>query len=264
MAHYEAHYRKTFWVDESLAWMLRHTQLDVVGSLLRPPFACCAFVFTDRGTLELAESILGRERDCSIRGKRLRILTAYVTQLAGLGDAVGYDVCLLSDAGTPNWPYLIGRSLPVRPDAHLEEILDSHFPEVAQDELDPLFGRPELKQLIHLVLNCMLYATTAHLDATILPPPAPRGQPTGVRPSKPYSNEDVFYLPGRIPISRIRQMRDMAASTEGHRVFARFMVRGHWRRPAPNWREQALRWIEPYWKGPDLAMIIEREYRMKP
>ena len=264
MAHYEAHYRKTFWVDESLAWMLRHTQLDVVGSFLRPPFACCAFVFTDRGTLELAESILGRERDCSIRGRRLRILTAYVTQLAGPGDAVGYDVCLLSDAGTPYWPYLIARSLLVWPDAHLEEILDSHFPEVAVDELDPLFGRPELKQLIHLVLNCVLYATTAHLDATILPPPGPRAQPSHMRPGKPYSNEDVFYLPGRIPISRIRQMRDMAANTEGRRFFARFMVRGHWRRPAPNWKEQALRWIEPYWKGPDLAMIIEREYRMKP
>jgi len=24
-----------------------------------------------------------------------------------------------------------------------------------------------------------------------------------------------------------------------------------------------LRWIEPYWKGPELAAIVEREYKLK-
>jgi hypothetical protein len=42
------------------------------------------------------------------------------------------------------------------------------------------------------------------------------------------------------------------------------MVRGHWRRANPSWKEQALRWIEPYWKGPDMAATIERTYRLKP
>jgi hypothetical protein len=42
------------------------------------------------------------------------------------------------------------------------------------------------------------------------------------------------------------------------------MVRGHWRRPAKNWTEQRLRWIEPYWKGPDMATVIEKAYRLRP
>jgi hypothetical protein len=41
------------------------------------------------------------------------------------------------------------------------------------------------------------------------------------------------------------------------------MVRGHWRRAAKSWTDQRLRWIEPYWKGPDVAAIIERAYRLK-
>ena len=31
------------------------------------------------------------------------------------------------------------------------------------------------------------------------------------------------------------------------------MVRGHWRRAAPGWKDQRVRWIGPYWKGPDIA-----------
>jgi hypothetical protein len=44
----------------------------------------------------------------------------------------------------------------------------------------------------------------------------------------------------------------------------RLMVRGHWRCANPSWQDQALRWIEPYWKGPEMAAVIEKEYRMVP
>ena len=42
------------------------------------------------------------------------------------------------------------------------------------------------------------------------------------------------------------------------------LLRGHWRRPNSRWKDQALRWIEPYWRGPSLASIVEREYRLNP
>jgi hypothetical protein len=44
----------------------------------------------------------------------------------------------------------------------------------------------------------------------------------------------------------------------------RYMVRGHWRRPPKNWKEQHPRWIKPYWKGPDIAAVIERTYKLTP
>ena len=76
--------------------------------------------------------------------------------------------------------------------------------------------------------------------------------------------ESVFYLPGKIPISQIRRLRQIERSPDGGALMARFMVRGHWRRANPGWRDQTVRWIEPHWKGPDMAAIIERDYRMKP
>ncbi len=57
---------------------------------------------------------------------------------------------------------------------------------------------------------------------------------------------------------------EMCFALEGRQILRRFMVRGHWRRPAPTWKEQRMRWIQPYWKGPDMATIIERTYKLKP
>jgi hypothetical protein len=60
MSNYDLHYRKIFWVDESLAWMLDKTQLDMTGEMLRLPFATFALVFNDRYSLGIAERLLSQ------------------------------------------------------------------------------------------------------------------------------------------------------------------------------------------------------------
>ncbi|NUQ61051.1 MAG: hypothetical protein HUU20_01085 [Pirellulales bacterium] len=74
-----------------------------------------------------------------------------------------------------------------------------------------------------------------------------------------YSN-----LPGKIKISHMRKLQQVARGPSGRALAHRFMVRGHWRRPGPNWKDQSLCWIEAYWRGPSLAGIIEREYHVSP
>lgn len=74
----------------------------------------------------------------------------------------------------------------------------------------------------------------------------------------------MFHLPGKIDISQVRQLRSIQRGTSGRQIMKRFMVRGHWRKANPSWQDQRLRWIEPFWKGPDIAVVIEKEYRMKP
>lgn len=79
------------------------------------------------------------------------------------------------------------------------------------------------------------------------------------------THEDVFYLPGKIDIRRLEQLQQVERVGDGggKSLMTRFMVRGHYRRANPGWKDQRLRWIEPYWKGPELATIIEREYRLR-
>ena len=80
---------------------------------------------------------------------------------------------------------------------------------------------------------------------------------------KKYASDDVFHLPGKINISQLRKIKEIERSGKGAQIMKRFMVRGHWRRPATNWHEQYPIWIKPYWKGPDMALAIDREYRLK-
>ena len=60
-----------------------------------------------------------------------------------------------------------------------------------------------------------------------------------------------------------RVFEQASRAPRGGELLARFMVRGHSRRAARGWRDQRLRWIEPYWKGPELPMIIEKEYKLE-
>jgi len=118
-------------------------------------------------------------------------------------------------------------------------------------------------------VNAILYATSAHL-APILIGPARRvsGQVASTRRHARavggLSSDHVFYLPGHIDISRLRRFQDLGRSEGGRTLMKRFMVRGHWRRANRAWKDPRLRWIEPYWKGPDIATVIERDYRLKP
>ena len=265
-SNFELHLRKTFWVDDSLAWMLGQTRLDISGSELRPPFATFACVFTDRSTLGIAERMVAGDEGAELRGRILHILTVYVTQLPPEqeGGSRGLRLSFTADALGPEQPYLAVRDLPVQDDASLEDVIRAHFPEVQEAGVDPFFTSPEMRALVHRVLNVMLYATSAGIT------PVERGgqrpaarRPLAGRPADAYSSDSVYFLPGFIDITELQRLRAVERSPSGGELLHRFMVRGHWRRASANWKDPAPRWIRPYWKGPDMAATIERAYRLK-
>ncbi|MBA2542151.1 MAG: hypothetical protein H0V17_21095 [Deltaproteobacteria bacterium] len=78
---HELQRRKTFWIDESLSFMLAHTRLDVRGEGLRLPFDSFALMFTDRETLTIGEALATRDRQSNIRGLTVRSMTVYVARI---------------------------------------------------------------------------------------------------------------------------------------------------------------------------------------
>jgi len=282
-ANHELHHRKTFWVDEALAWALLRTELDVPGACLRLPFPSTAFVFADRATLDLADSLLAGDEVGGVRGRPVRMLTVYVVR--GEVAARGTDLRLAflfdrsdEDEDADVWPYLLARDLVVRPEDRLDAILESHHDDLPPGGPDPVFLAPEMKKLVHLAINAVLYSTSRLLEPVSVGPPRRPGAPErrrkkgglgkgsgpGHSSPKAYSDEDVYHLPGTIDISSLKRFQDLERSEGGRQVLRRFMVRGHWRRANATWTDQRLRWIEPYWKGPDMGMIIERDYRLMP
>jgi hypothetical protein len=73
--------------------------------------------------------------------------------------------------------------------------------------------------------------------------------PTGSGASR-IQLRDVYFLPGKIEISRVRNFQKLERVASGKRILHPFMVRGHWCCAAANWTDQHMRWIEPYWKEP--------------
>ena len=149
-------------------------------------------------------------------------------------------------------------------EAQLRRFLDDLAPRTvtypAVPDSNPLRG------LFHVVFNAILYATSAGVDPQLRRSPA-AASGTGPRPKTEtavFSSENVYFLPGSIEITRVRKLQELERVSAGREILHRFMVRGHWRRAAPGWKDQRVRWIEPYWKGPDIAAVIERTYKLKP
>jgi len=258
MVNLDLHRRKVFWVDASLAYMLENTDLDVRGRELRTPFRSFALVFTDRHALSLGERLLSRQAGDPLRGQILRVATVYVTERP-TSDGRVLDVVFAFDALGADLPSLVRYEIPAGDEASLGAFIESVAPrpaaEAAVRDTSPARG------LLRLVLNAILYATSADVTPEVRTV-APRKRPTGTGVVPP-SSDSVFFLPGKIDIRSVRQLRELARAPDGGELFARFIVRGHWRRPAKNWTDQRLRWIEPYWKGPDMAAVIEKAYRLK-
>ncbi len=263
MVNFELHRRKTFWVDESLAYMLDHTDLDIVGRELRVPFPSCALVFTDRHVLSLAERMLAGDGTCPLSGQLLQVATIYVTE-ERLGEARTLEICFAFDALGADLPHLVHHTIALEEDSPVETYLDAVAPRIT---VEPAISDSHpLRGLLRVTINAILYATSAGVDRQVRPAPRHDAKGPRHRPGAPLtcSLEEVYFLPGAIEISNVRRMQELERVSDGRTILRRFMVRGHWRRAAVHWTDQHMRWIQPYWKGPDMATIIERTYKLKP
>ncbi len=255
MVNFDLHRRKVFWVDDALGYMLGHTELDVVGRELRVPFASFALVFTDRHVLSLAERALSRQESCASAGHILKIATVYVTE-ARRADRRVLDIAFALDALGADLPALMRHELVLDDDAPVQRYLDEVAP-LPVVEPAPLDSNP-VRALLRTVINAILYTTSAGVEHATRKPSADT-----VRQKSVFSSDEVYFLPGAIDITHVRHLQELERVPSGREVLKRFMVRGHWRRATKGWADQNLRWIQPYWKGPDFAAVIERTYRLK-
>ncbi|WP_237245737.1 MULTISPECIES: hypothetical protein [Sorangium] len=149
-------------------------------------------------------------------------------------------------------------------DARIAELLGVVSPgDQHGDELATLVASPPLRGLFALVINAILYATSADADAVPGDPrgddaPPPRRRRNGAAPP----TDGVFRLPGKIDVTSLRQLKRVRRGSSDVQAIRRCMVRGHWRRAGRSWTDARPRWIEPYWRGPSAAAIVEREYRL--
>lgn len=260
MVNFALHLRKAFWVDEGLAFMLAHTDLDVLGAELRLPFPAFALVFTDRHVLSLAERLLSRDRGNPVAGHLLRVLTVYAVEETR--DARTVQLALACDAMGADLPAIVRHELRLSDEApvqaQLQAVSHSAVVEPAVPDVSPL------RALLTVVLNAILYATCPGIEVETRSAAANARRRPKEDAGAGTTTDEVYFLPGAIDITQLRRYQALERLPDGREILRRFMVRGHFRRAQKGWTDQRPRWIAPYWKGPDMAAIIERTYRLKP
>lgn len=256
----EIHRHKVFWVDWKLSWQFGATDPDVTGDLLRLPFPAFAVAFTDRYALGLVERLISRAAENPERRGLLRVVTVYVLESSQRDDGRNVRLVFVCDALDHRGPYIFRRELWIEPDSSLEAIIDAPGPGRGAERLP---SSAPLQRLLRLIINVILYATSANAVTELREPPQPRDVRPGRTGRGHVSSEAVHYLPGKIDITRLRQLQ-LYVRGGGGDLLHRSMVRGHFRRPNPDWSDQRKRWIEPYVRGPEDAPTVEREYRLKP
>lgn len=264
-ANFELHLRKVFWVADELSMMLGTTSLEGIdGSALRLPFGCFALVFTDRYTLGLAERLLVQTPVAMLRGRILRVVTAYLHNVVLSGGRPGIRVAFTCDADGATWPVAIVRDFAIGPEMRIVDILASVAPGSDADELAPLWSCVPLRHLLHLVFNAVLHVTSraGKTEARELDPLPPNSSPALEHERR--TAERVFELPGTIDIHVRRAIQQARSGAVSGEQIQRCLVRGYRRRANPGWKDQEERWIKPYWRGPDDGPIVERHYRILP
>ncbi len=267
-SNFELHLRKVFWVGEPLSWMLGATKLDVTGEAVRLPFRSMALVFTDRYALGLAERADSRLPAELRQGRMLQVLTVYLTQTSGENgghEPRVLDLAIVGDVLDGTRPRVIPCRLELLDSERVDRIIAGATPGVAgldEDEgVRPIYESTPLRDLLGLVFNAVLYATSKDADVREMTPGATR---TKNDPDVPiFTSETVFHLPGTIDIKALEQLKKARRGGREHELTRRCMVRGHWRRAQQGWEDQRPRWIAPHWRGPSAAAIVERQYRLE-
>jgi hypothetical protein len=147
----------------------------------------------------------------------------------------GLRIAFTCDALDEDWPYLLVRDLPIEDDERLDALLAKRLGSAPEDDLATIFQCAPLEVLVRLVLNAILYATSADAKTEERPPPAPRER--GARRDRGFvSSEHVHYLPGTIDITALRAVQRVRRGAVDAEQTHRCMVRGHWRRAVEDGR----------------------------
>jgi hypothetical protein len=132
-----------------------------------------------------------------------------------------------------------------------------------------------IKSTFYLIINSLLYISSSEADIIFNKGPKKllseidRSYGRKERRARQKLNR-VFGLPRydvgtKIVIDNSICQNNNQNNTHKYHFTHRFTVRGHWRHQkcGKNMSEVKIIWIKPYYKGPELANIINKEYKVK-
>lgn len=293
--------QKVFHITDGLAEHLLHTELRLPSQYLNLPFPSCIFVFTSRHAIDalyktrqaedadawnrnpppddapITVSATMEEPRDALPGRRLRLLVwhskyphAFMAQQRNLylpdGWTIEQSLHTDWDTLTTASEHAVGGGINAS-DAGVEKQDDDLF---YTDGL--LFYRLIVNSILYLgssdpeiTLRTSGHAAIVEAASTIKSPEKRRKRIQKANRESAFDYSSVGDNVGVVTVDR-RSDGDSTGSdfpTAGSAPSIRFMVRGHWRNQphGEGLASRRLVWIRPYFKGPDMAELVNRPYK---
>ncbi len=280
VTNFELFGRKTFFFADNLVEHLSMTELNAPSDFVRPPFACCLFVYHSR----LAIEAFYRISKASPPAYNAPINVFVVQRPAEEGRRKLVFACLHGNREHTN--AFVKRELLVRDDWTIEQMLKTDWADIYKDEGDETEFVDETKfynegmLFFRILVNSLLYLGSNDADTiNCLSPRADiirKLNNQRFRRQHQKLNKQMQTLSslnyslvgskvGSIIISKPQLDKGTLTDVPSNRKLGiRFIVRGHWRnQPVGEGRkERRLIWIKPYYKGPEMAELINKPYEV--
>jgi len=291
VSNFELFGKKTFYVNDNLVQQLAHTSLETEAEFLRLPFPSCLFVFTSSVALRAFYAV-DRNRRLPEVDMNMPV-SVFATAHPAEGGRKLMFACWHSGLRTNHMH--VKRELLIRPGWNISETLQTDWDvinaeqgranELTTNELifgqkgdDSIFYEEGLT-FFRILLNTILYlgsnepSLLNHLSPHASNMAVIEGMKSALKRRKRLKAiarqsrldfTEVGWDASPIIVQKpgISGASVQEAPTERH---ARFIVRGHWRHQphGPGGSERKLVWIKPYYKGPEMAKLINRPYVVK-
>lgn len=266
---------KTFFFSDNLVDHLSQTELNAPASLLRLPFKACHFVYQAE-VMKEAIDFQGEMIKQGIDNVRNPI-SIFATEFSE-GEGRRIVFVAFQDIGLVH-PLMIKRSLLLTPPAEIKEdwtvddALKTNWSESydtsKMDGDDLIFREGKLLMFFRVLVNGILYLSSNDPDIQkIISPHTKTQKRKKSRKNRTrIGNGESFVVGAGIrPIVVVKPSEIENSDSEIARLrrAIRFMVRGHWRNQACGMElsERRLIWIKPYYKGPEMAELINKPYQV--
>jgi hypothetical protein len=279
--YFELFGRKTFFFHNELSNHLIATELNISSEFLKLPFDSCLFVYTAPIAVEKAFAFMNHQIEPA------DLLSPISVHLTTLPDkTAGGDkklIMVVSHWRGNNCNFIIKREVAIRPNWDIEKSLKTDWEELGEkNNLEGLsdedFYMNDGLALFRLILNSILYLSSNDPDIinrisgreiAIDRANTIKSKLKSKKARQLAQKESIldFMSLGEnirpIYISKNDSQNFSTNSSYSFKEYAyRFLVRGHWRNQpcGQNKMEKKLIWIKPYYKGSDMAELVNRPY----
>lgn len=292
LLNFELAGRKTFSFSENLTDHLLATELDVDSELVRPPFDASLFVLPGRSAIDALYGWMRKQPDAADYRYPISV---FVVSLADETNPAWRKMLMsISHWRGPQLMVNIKRELALRPGWNVDDALKTDWTALGGGDeegggfyLDHRGESREMEDdefyrngpaLFRLVLNAVLYLGSN--DPDIIERLSGReialGEASAIKShvkakkarQEARKESELDYSSVGESIQPIYVTKGTPSGTDspadgGFQEYAvRFVVRGHWRNQpcGTALTERRLTWIKPYYKGPEMAELVNRPY----